>query len=226
MKILKKLWSYLVTGFFVLFPIGVSVFIIWKILQYIVRSTPYLSEQLPTFWIGLLILLLITLITGILAKNYFGKKLIELINAIIVSIPILHKIFRAVQQIMDIVMKPPQDYLGEVVIVESDNEKSWSLGFVMSREASEISEAAGQNVIGVFMPIAPNPTKGILMYVPESKVRKVKIKTEVAMRIIVSSGLISNAKTDNLNLRIRSLGEVLRGWRAHKDMRMSVDPRD
>lgn len=226
MQILKKLWSYLVTGFFVLFPIGISIFIVWKLLQYIVSSTPSLSEQLPTFWIGLLILILVTMLTGILAKNYFGKKLIELINAIIVSIPILNKIFRAIQQIMDIVMKPPQNYLGEVVIVESVNENCWSLGFVMSRETGEISEAAGQKVVGVFIPTSPNPTKGSLLYVPESKVKKVTINTDVAMRIILSSGLVSNAKTDHLNLRTRSLGEVVRGWRAHKNLQMSVDPRD
>lgn len=225
---LKKMGSYFFTGFFVLLPLVVSAIILRELFHWLDRVVPSVTGlEFPVTGIGALVIVLVILLTGIVTKNYFGKKVIEIGNAVIISIPILNKVFIAVQQIMDIMLKPQKNFLGEVVVVEYPTEGSWALGFVTSRETSEISVAAGAPLICVYIPSTPNPTTGITLYVPESKVVKVDLSAEIVVKASVSGGLVSSATTDVMKSQDRTLGDVLRQWNARKARKkVGVDPRD
>jgi len=213
----KNLRSYFVTGVFVLFPLVLSIYIIWKIFQFIDNVFPALTGiDLPVMGLGVVIFFLLILLVGMVAKNYAGKKIIEAGNSIIASIPVLNKVFIAVQQIMDVVLKPQKNFLGEVVLVEYPKEDSWTIGFVTSRETFEISDSIGETVICVYVPTTPNPTSGFMLYVPEHKVKKVNLSTEIAIKAIVSAGLVSSAKSDIVTPQELNFGDVLRKWRNKK----------
>lgn len=224
----KNIRSYFVTGIFVLFPLVLSIYIIWKIFQFVDNVFPALTGiDLPVMGLGVVIFFVLILVVGMVAKNYAGKKIIEVGNSIIVSIPVLNKVFLAVQQIMDVVLKPQKNFLGEVVLVEYPKEDSWTIGFVTSRETFEISDSIGETVICVYVPTTPNPTSGFMLYVPEHKVKKVNLSTEIAIKAIVSAGLVSSAKSDIVTPQELNFGDVLRKWRNKKDYRDVIfDPRD
>lgn len=224
----KNIRSYFVTGVFVLFPLVLSIYIIWKIFQFIDNVFPALTGiDLPIVGLGVLIIFLLITLAGMVAKNYAGKKIIEVGNSIIVSIPVLNKIFLAVQQIMDVVLKPQKNFLGEVVMVEYPKEDSWTIGFITSKETSEISQSIGEPLICVYVPTTPNPTSGYLLYVPERKVRKVNLSTEIAIKAIVSAGLVSSAKNDVVTPQELNFGDVLRKWKSRKEHKDVIfDPRD
>ena len=109
----KNIRSYFVTGIFVLFPLVLSIYIIWKIFQFVDNVFPALTGiDLPVMGLGVVIFFVLILVVGMVAKNYAGKKIIEVGNSIIVSIPVLNKVFLAVQQIMDVVLKPQKKFSG------------------------------------------------------------------------------------------------------------------
>lgn len=224
----KRMFSYFITGVFVLLPIVISVIILRKLFHLLDMIVPSATGlEIPITGMSALIILLIVLLTGIIAKNYFGKKVVEFGNAVIISIPILNKVFIAVQQIMDVMLKPQKNFLGEVVVVEYPSDGSWVLGFITSKETSEISAAAGRPLISVYVPGTPNPATGITIYVPESKTVKVELSAEIALKAAVSGGLVSSAATDIVKSQDRSLGDVLRQWNARKaSKKLVVDPRD
>ncbi|HEX3019577.1 MAG TPA: DUF502 domain-containing protein [Chitinispirillaceae bacterium] len=224
----KNLRSYFVTGIFVLFPLVLSLYIIWKIFQFIDNVFPTLTGiDLPGVGLGVVIFFMLILLVGMIAKNYAGKKVIEIGNSIIVSIPVLNKVFLAVQQIMDVVLKPQKNFLGEVVLVEYPKEDSWTLGFVTSRETPEISESIGETLVCVYVPTTPNPTSGFMLYVPEHKIKSVNLSTEIAIKAIVSAGLVSSAKSDLSSAQEQNIGDVLRKWKIKKECRNIIfDPRD
>ena len=144
-----------------------------------------------------------------------------------VSIPVLNKVFLAVQQIMDVVLKPQKNFLGEVVMVEYPKDDSWTIGFVTSRETSEISASIGETLICVYVPTTPNPTSGFMLYVPEYKLKKVDLSTELAIKAVVSAGLVSSAKSDIVSPQELNFSEVLRKWKNRKEYRNVIfDPRD
>lgn len=224
----KNVRSYFVTGIFVLFPLVLSLYIIWKIFQFIDNVFPALTGiDLPVMGLGVVIFFMLILLVGMVAKNYAGKKIIEVGNSIVVSIPVLNKVFLAVQQIMDVVLKPQKNFLGEVVLIEYPKEDSWTIGFVTSRETPEISDSIGETLICVYVPTTPNPTSGFMLYVPEHKIKKVNLSTEMAIKAVVSAGLVSSAKSDIANTQELNFGDVLRKWRNRKDYREVIfDPRD
>lgn len=224
----KNVRSYFVTGIFVLFPLVLSLYIIWKIFQFIDNVFPALTGiDLPVMGLGVVIFFMLILIVGMVAKNYAGKKIIEIGNSIVVSIPVLNKVFLAVQQIMDVVLKPQKNFLGEVVLIEYPKEDSWTIGFVTSRETSEISDSIGETLICVYVPTTPNPTSGFMLYVPEHKIKKVNLSTEMAIKAVVSAGLVSSAKSDIVISQELNFSDVLRKWRNRKDYRNVIfDPRD
>ena len=113
------------------------------------------------------------------------------------------------------------------MLVEYPKEDSWTLGFVTSRETPEISDSIGETVICVYVPTTPNPTSGFMLYVPEHKVKKVNLSTEMAIKAIVSAGLISSAKSDIVLTQESNFGDVLRKWKNRKEYSgMIFDPRD
>jgi len=224
----KNIRSYFVTGVFVLFPLVLSIYIIWKIFQFIDNVFPALTGiDLPVMGLGVLIFFMLIILVGMVAKNYAGKKIIEIGNSIIASIPVLNKVFIAVQQIMDVILKPQKNFLGEVVMVEYPKEDSWTIGFVTSRETPEISSSIGEALICVYVPTTPNPTSGFLLYVPEHKTKKVNLSTEVAIKAIVSAGLVSSSKSDIFTTQELNFSDMFRKWKNRKECRdMIFDPRD
>lgn len=225
---LRKIASYFVTGTLVILPLVVVSVILRELFHWLDSVVPSVTGlEFPVTGTGAIIIVLIIFLTGIITKNYFGKKVIEIGNAVIISIPILNKVFIAVQQIMDVMLKPQKNFLGEVVVVEYPTEGSWALGFVTSRETSEISVATGVPLICVYVPSTPNPTTGIILYVPESKVVKVDLSAELVVKASVSGGLVSSATTDIIKSQDRTLGDVLRQWNARKaSKKLCIDPRD
>lgn len=214
--ILKKFRSNLVAGAFVLLPVILSILVIYKLFQWLDNVLPsMIGIELPV-GVGVLAIISITLFTGIIAKNYLGKKLIKFGNALIVSIPGLNKIFLTIQQIMDMMLNPQKNFLNEVVVVEYPKEDSWCIGFVTSRETSEISDAIGNKMICVYVPTTPNPTSGFMLYVPESKVVKIDMSAELAIKAIVSAGMVSSSKSDHSSKSDTNLAELIKKWKVSK----------
>ena len=210
----KNLRSYFVTGVF-MFPLVLSIYIIWKIFQFIDNVFPALTGiDLPVMGLGVVIFFLLILLVGMVAKNYAGKKIIEAGNSIIASIPVLNKVFIAVQQIMDVVLKPQKNFLGEVVLVEYPKEDSWTIGFVTSRETFEISDSI-ETVICVLCSYHPNPTSGFMLYVPEHKVKN-KLEYGNSHKGHCFCRIGSSAKSDIVTPQELNFGDVLRKWRNKK----------
>ena len=224
----KQLKTFLFTGIIVLAPTVVSVWVIMQLVFWIDNIIPKFFKVDFPFGIGLMIILSFSILIGMVAKNYVGKKLIEAVNALIVSVPILNKVFLIVQQIMDVATRPSKNFLGQVVVVEYPKEDSWCLGFVTSRDAPEISNALGEMMICVYVPTTPNPTSGFMLYVPEHKVRDVGINTDFAIKAIVSAGMVSSAKTSAGNNSDLNFAKFLKNWKNSKIRAKSVvnDPRD
>ncbi|MBN1603492.1 MAG: DUF502 domain-containing protein [Chitinispirillaceae bacterium] len=227
-KLMKNFRSYFVAGAFALIPVILSIFLIYNFIVWIDNVFPSLTGIDLPFGVGFFCTITITLVTGMVAKNYIGKKIIKLGNSIIVSVPVLNKVFLTVQQIMDVLVNQKKNVFGKVVLVEFPKEESWCLGFVTSRDLPHISKAIGTDVITVYVPTTPNPTSGFLVYTSESKVIPLDISPEMAVKSIVSAGMVSSGKDNNFDSSDVNLAEVLKKWKLSKSIMKNgaIDPRD
>jgi len=191
----KQFRSTFIAGFFLLIPVVGSVFIFWKLFNWADKALPKtLGMHWPPFT-GLVVSLLIVYLVGLLAKNYFGKKIIAVGNAIIVSIPLLNKIYLVIKQVIDTVTIDKKKLFERVVLLEFPRKDCYSIGFVTSANNEKFSAGVGRKLAAVFIPNAPNPTTGYIVYVPDEDLTPIDIPVETALKLVVSAGILGTEKT-------------------------------
>jgi uncharacterized membrane protein len=189
----KSLRNLLVTGIFVLLPVVVSIkLLIWgfnqldSILGGIFSN--YFKIKMPG--LGLLALLLLVMFTGIFARNFLGKKLIEFAEQLIAKIPILSGIYGTTKQIADSFSRTDKTVFRKVVLIEYPRQGIYSPGFLTGNAPSETEIRTGYKLLHVFVPTVPNPTTGFLVMVPEDEIIYLDMSVEDGFKLIISAGVI------------------------------------
>jgi uncharacterized membrane protein len=147
----------------------------------------------PMYWywslVALLLAILFISIAGGLARNYFGKKMIEWVDRALMHVPFLNKIYAATKQVNEAFTGNKHSFK-TVVLVEFPREGMHSIGFLTSEQHDEVQKKTRQNVVCVFVPTTPNPTSGFLILVPEEKVIKLDMSVAEGIKYIISLGSI------------------------------------
>ncbi|HOX56552.1 MAG TPA: DUF502 domain-containing protein [Candidatus Paceibacterota bacterium] len=163
----------------------------------------------PMYWywslVALLLAILLIGVVGLLARNYFGRKIIEWVDLALLRIPLLNKIYSATKQVNDAFSTSSKTAFRTVVLVEFPHPGTWTIGFVTSEQQQEVRAKTGQSVVCVFVPATPNPTSGFLLMVPEAKVIKLDISVAAAIKYIVSLGAILPESSPSLRRADNSL---------------------
>ena len=195
-----KIKKYFLTGLLATLPIFLTIYITVKIFGYVIsvsdlfiprsyymiNSNNYMVNLLFRFLsYSLSIIFSLASITfiGAIALNYFGKVLINNIEAIIARIPLSRTIYGIVKQISEIFLSKEDAPHKRVVMVEYPNEGLFSIGFMTNEEDKD-------NFVTVFIPTSPNPTSGFLVMLKREKVRELDISIEDAIKLIISAGAI------------------------------------
>jgi uncharacterized membrane protein len=147
----------------------------------------YLSWSIVAFTLAVLQISAI----GVLTRLYIGKKIIEWMEAAMMRVPFLNKIYGATKQVNDALTSGNKDSFKTVVVIEYPKEGIYSLGFLTSEDHAEVQEKLKQKVVAVFIPTTPNPTSGFLVLVPEDKVTKLEMSVAEGIKYIISLGSIA-----------------------------------
>lgn len=194
---LKQFRTTFITGFFLLIPVAGSVFIFVKLFNWADKALPkMLGMQWPHFT-GLVVSVLIVYLVGLLAKNYFGRKIIAIGNRVITSIPLLNKLYLAIKQVIDVVSVDKKKLFERVVLLEFPRPGNYAVGFVTSENNEKFSAKTGRKLVAVFVPTAPVPSQGALLYVPEEELIVLDMPVESALKLIMSVGLLGTEKSGN-----------------------------
>jgi uncharacterized membrane protein len=148
----------------------------------------------PMYWYWSLVALVLAIFligtVGLLARNYFGRKIIEWVDSALLRIPLLNKIYGATKQVNDAFSSGSKTAFRTVVLVEFPHAGVYSIGFITSDQQEEVEAKTGQKVVCVFVPATPNPTSGFLLMVPEAKVIRLEMSVPDAIKYIISLGAI------------------------------------
>ena len=148
----------------------------------------------PMYWYWSLVALALAVVlisaVGVLARYYFGKKIIDWTDRALLSVPLLNKIYAAIKQVNDAFAGNKHSFK-TVVLVEFPGPGLHSLGFVTNEQQGEIQLQAGKKLVSVFVPTTPNPTSGFLILVPEEKLTKLNLSVTEAIKYIVSLGALA-----------------------------------
>ena len=189
--VLKQLRSNIIAGILLIIPLLITLIIIIKLFVWVDSALPLVLGVEWAKGIGITVTLVIAYFAGLLAKNYFGKKIIDIGNAVMSNIPILNKIYLGVQQIVDALSLQNKKMFERVVLIEYPKDNCYTIAFVTSNKNADFAKKVGEDLVSVFIPTTPNPTSGFLLYYPEKDVINLDIPVEVAVKRIMSAGLLN-----------------------------------
>jgi uncharacterized membrane protein len=145
------------------------------------------------YWSLAALLLAVVLISlvGSLARYYFGKKLIELVDLVLLRVPLLNKIYGTIKQVNAAFSAGNKSSFKQVVLVEFPRAGQYSLGFITGDQTQEVQVRTKEKVVSIFVPTTPNPTSGFLVLVPEKDVTRLDMPVGDGIKFIISLGSIS-----------------------------------
>ncbi|MCR4437830.1 MAG: DUF502 domain-containing protein [bacterium] len=199
----KALRTHFLTGLVVIVPLVLSVFVLYKLFLAIDGLFKgvigaFLAQRLgltiagrPIPGLGFVALVLLILLTGVVARNILGRKLIAAGEDFVARVPLLNRVYKTFQQIVQAFISDKREVFSKVVLVEYPRRGLYSVAFVTQDTRGPVQDALESDVYSVFLPSTPNPTSGFLVFVPKEETIDVRLSVEEALKLVISGGTIS-----------------------------------
>ncbi|MBI5346427.1 MAG: DUF502 domain-containing protein [Chlamydiae bacterium] len=210
--------KYFVTGLVILLPLTLTIFaikfflnlltkpfmgIVDKLIHYIPLDKWHIKilshEQIVHYGSGLIILVslfLLILILGFLAKVFFFNALISFSDSLIKKIPLVNKVYKTTQEIIKTLFVTDKNSFKYVAMVPFPHKGAYCLGLISRSTSLTIEKETGKELVSVFVPTTPNITTGFLVMFKKEDLIYVDIKTEDAIKYVVSCGVITPPKEE------------------------------
>ncbi len=190
---MKHIRGIFFTGLFALIPIVGTLSIVgWLFnrIDLIFREPLERFIGFPLVGVGIILTLLIIFATGIISRNYLGKKLIHIAETLLRRIPLVSTVFVSMKQLVDLIFTDQKNAFKSAVLIQYPTKGIYAIGFVTSEAPQEAKTKTDKNLISIFIPTTPNPTSGMLVMIPEEDITKLDMPVEAAIKMVVSGGIL------------------------------------
>ncbi len=190
-KIFKK---YFLTGMLVIIPLWITVVVLQAFINItdsalnILPSVVNPKTYFPFPGIGIVIALILIIVVGALASNYFGNRVLLYVENLVNKIPFVRTIHQGVKQLMQGTLTTNKDSVfSRVVIIEFPRKGMYFIGFVTGTTVQRF-RSEEKKFLKIFIPTTPNPTSGFFCMVPEEDAQYLDISIDEAFKLIISAG--------------------------------------
>jgi uncharacterized membrane protein len=189
---------YFLAGLILWAPLSITIWVItWvfdaldSVLPMALRSEALFGTHIPGF--GVLVVVLLILLTGFVAANLIGQKLVEIWEGLMRRIPLFRSIYSSVKQVSDTILSPNGQAFRQAVLIQYPRQGSWTIGFLTGTPASDVAQHLPTECVSVYVPTTPNPTSGFFLMMPKTEVIELSIGVDAALKYVVSMGTVPPA---------------------------------
>ncbi len=194
-NVMSALRHRFLIGLKIVIPLGITLFVLFWVLNRIDNILQpiigyFLDRRIPG--LGLVAVVVLVLLIAIIMSTRPGRWVVYTGERLIMHIPVLRAIYNAVKQIVEsfTVRAEGASFL-YVVFIEFPKEGMRTLGLV----TNQFTNDAGEKLLNVFIPTAPNPTSGFLEIVKADDVMPTKMSVDDALKMVMSAGKIQSPYT-------------------------------
>lgn len=193
---LKK---YFITGLLIWLPLAITYMVIswivgtldaillWLPEEY--QPSRYLGVHIPG--VGVVAGLLLVFLTGLVAANVIGQKLVKLWEALLARIPVVKSIYYSVKQVSDTVFSSSGQAFRKALLVQYPREGVWTIAFLTGQPGGNAAEHLRGDYVSVYVPTTPNPTSGFFLMMRRSEVVELDMSVDDALKYIISMGVVA-----------------------------------
>jgi len=191
--IIRHLRKTFFAGLFVIIPIGITIFILkflFNLADGILGSfidrlfTLVTGQELLIPGLGMIIGAVAIYLTGLVATNFIGSKLLRFGESVLNRIPLVKSIYTSSKQLMQVFQEGKSSYR-RAVFVDWPRPGVKAIGFVTAE-----LEQNGVDMVVVYLPTMPNPTSGFALYFRADEVQDSGMSVEDAVKFVVSGGVV------------------------------------
>lgn len=194
----KRVKKYLITGLLVWVPIGITLWVLrltigtmdqtMLLLPEALQPEKLLGRHIPG--LGVILTVVVVLVTGLLARNVFGQRLLIYWDGLLRHIPFVSAIYNSVKQVSDTLLSSSGQAFKKVLLVRYPHPDAWALAF-LTGVPGEVQSRLDEEYVGVFIPTTPSPVNGFYFYVRKADTIELDISVDVAFKAIVSMGVVT-----------------------------------
>ncbi len=178
-------------GILLVVPLAIAVWILWWVFSSVDSLIQPVIEAIfgrPIQGLGFAIFLVLIYITGVIASNYLGKKIIRFFESLLTRVPVFRQLYIGAKQVIEGLSGAGMNKAAfrEVVFVEFPRDGMTTLAFI----TNEITDKSGRKLFAIYIPTAPIPTSGYFEMVTEDKITRTDIPVDEGIKIVISSGMI------------------------------------
>ena len=123
---------------------------------------------------------------GSLAMNVVGRKILSVVEDIVLKVPFVKVIYSASKQVVGAFQGRGSRAFKSVVYVDFPYKGMKAVGFV----TSSFRRPDGTDWSTVFVPTTPNPTTGFLQLVPSAELERTTMNVEDGIKMVMSLGVL------------------------------------
>jgi uncharacterized membrane protein len=128
---------------------------------------------------------------GFLGKIFFVHYFVRFGEYVIHNIPVVNKIYKAIQDIVHTIFGHSEQRFSSVVLVPFPHSETYSIGLVTSGAIPSASDPEYHQRVSVFVPGTPNPAMGFMLLFPKDQLLPVDMEVHDALKFVISCGVIT-----------------------------------
>jgi uncharacterized membrane protein len=195
---LHHLRRYLVTGLVLWVPLGITIWVITLIVSTLDNTLLLIPHQyrpetllgFPIPGLGVVLTLIILLVTGVFARNFFGQQLLKGWDSLLRRIPVVKSIYSGVKQVSDTLFSDTGLAFRKALLIEFPHAGSYTIAFLTGTAGGELLDRLPGEHVSVYVPTTPNPTSGYFLLLPKDRIQELDMTVDEALKYIVSMGVV------------------------------------
>jgi len=190
---------YFITGLLIWVPLAITTWVLALIASVADQSLRLLPEALRPHELlgydipgaGVVLTLLIIFVTGLLAANFIGQRLVGWWEQLLARIPVVNSIYHSVKQVSDTLFSSSGNAFRKALLVQYPRQGSWTIAFLTGRPGGDVVNHLPGDFVSVYVPTTPNPTSGFFLMLPKSDVIELDMDVDEALKYIISMGVVA-----------------------------------
>ncbi|WP_395826553.1 DUF502 domain-containing protein [Collimonas sp.] len=191
--------KYFITGLLVLVPLAITLWVLNLIIGTMDQSLLLLPEQwrpkvmfghdIPG--LGTILTLLVIFLTGLATRNFIGRQIVALWEAVLTRIPVVSSIYSSVKQVSDTLFSSSGNAFRKALLVQYPRQGSWTIAFLTGAPGGDVKNHLVGDHVSVYVPTTPNPTSGFFLMLPRADTIELDMSVDEALKYIVSMGVVA-----------------------------------
>ena len=190
---------YFITGLLIWVPLAITAWVLALIVGTMDQSLHLLPAAIHPRnvfgfdipGVGAVLTLLVIVLTGLLAANFIGQRLVVWWERLLARIPVVNSIYNSVKQVSDTLFSSSGNAFRQALLIEYPRRGTWTIAFLTGTPGGEVLRHLDGEHVSVYVPTTPNPTSGFFLMLPKADVIPLDMSVDTALKYVISMGVVA-----------------------------------